>query len=1529
MANFKSGKEKIDLRDYQKVCISKLNILNQNDKFSTLVSLPTGGGKTIIGVKFCLDRIKEGHKVLWLADRVNLLEQSIRKIEKYDCVGDISYQLICSNVSAKKNKADCTGKKIDDKKIHREKICKIDKDTQILFASVGSISAVTEKYCEAFDEWIKESQANNKKLYIIYDEAHHIGANEIQIFFRCLFTNQTNIAYSIKRFGMIGLTATVFRNDRYLDVFNAWFKDGFIGDNQVSITSPYGDEVLRNEDNERNNRIEVKTLSELVKEKYLVAPDIYKVDEFQNGMPEDEIEYLVDRISKYSSDWGKTIVFVKTRRQAMQLGMLLCDNKIPCFVYISNKNLDDDDVYKKFTSKDYETIRNDGAYGSRAEDEFHDSDCTRKIMITVDMVSEGYDIQDLNTIYLYSKIGSHIRIRQRIGRVMRSTEDSTKGSTKEARVFWQKYPESEVEDVLKLKDVPDTFARLEVQNQAELDADVVEYYNNFKKNKSAQIPAAMYLEELPEGLCRANNYYSEYEFLQILSMFSTKDIENGLGFFYDRNKEILENQDDIIWVRRPEKEGYLQFFNMINNDYRYHLRFKDEYITDFQGYANALGVSEDALLEDVKKICFYLSNTSQQDIAIKKSKRIIQVKDEEIIRFCNWVLMDVDLRLPAFDDKSIEETADETTNGTTDDGSDSIENTNFLAEYIKENIDEQEPPKTMEAAMKLIANMKSKRVREEHLHNKEKEYTDLLLYGDAQYIHQELMSARSLIQSGIVSQERVQGRLENKNVDLAFVGWDTEIQEVRHLNRKCINEIAGNDLLVLSNAIVNTINHIQIKELDVEDYNKKLLSKVAEIYGDSIMIPESEDDRTRLVGEFLMALGYAYNFKPHKDIAVNSDNDKLIRMQCKMFGDDLPNILRYVIYDRVYINLYRDVNYYDSNNQLKPVCQNEDALNNKYQMILEKYCVNTTLFESTGLNPVADVIYDYRPYFKAVQYYQGIKPEFLCRLVNDVFQLDRSADNEAFIDGFGGSGVCSMNTFYKNGANPVRVYNDFGDMNVAFYRCLQDEQKKQTLADMVEKTFNRAFEYARGCEENEEDKSFLKDIYGKYLHDLKTTDEYLKEDKENSFKYKVDSTIQYLEYGIEELETQYIIEDAERQKDTAQDKIDERLEILNDKYKVVLKAAEYDLNAEVFDIRRFEKYMHIIMLKIKRLYLVLQADAESEGLSDCDKAFVFLMNNNLSSRHIYNDCTIFLLAELYGNYQSYLDIGSECMSGVQLKRGDALKLMQSDEFNKATSKYYLDIPYAETDDATYVSKFFDQTEFAKRLSELKGTYLVSSRFNICVDSEKKQNALQIKKRNVFKFYSSFILEDAMKPYMEMLDTYIEPSDDEKSPEQKWFNITGNEAKYVLFPFTKSSFDYGVYEMLEENKQDKETPKDEKKRKPKNIFKKNTKLTMDEIYRMLAGTQLSNIPVEVMVTNADIDTEALVFREIDTDVWVIPTFKTGIDAGTYKAEPVIVVMKYQKYLESLLHTLAPDAWEAYISVRQAKDVAIEFKNIFNF
>ena len=54
-----------------------LDIVNKNDNYSTLVVLPTGGGKTYTATVWLLrNAINKNHKVLWLAHRQFLFNQA-------------------------------------------------------------------------------------------------------------------------------------------------------------------------------------------------------------------------------------------------------------------------------------------------------------------------------------------------------------------------------------------------------------------------------------------------------------------------------------------------------------------------------------------------------------------------------------------------------------------------------------------------------------------------------------------------------------------------------------------------------------------------------------------------------------------------------------------------------------------------------------------------------------------------------------------------------------------------------------------------------------------------------------------------------------------------------------------------------------------------------------------------------------------------------------------------------------------------------------------------------------------------------------------------------------------------------------------------------------------------------------------------------------------------------------------------------------------------------------------------------------
>ena len=83
MEKFKkcSNKKKYDNYQHQAKIAKILDEMNELERFSTIVTVPTGGGKTKIAADFCIKVLKtEGNKVLWLSDSIDLLIQSIELV---------------------------------------------------------------------------------------------------------------------------------------------------------------------------------------------------------------------------------------------------------------------------------------------------------------------------------------------------------------------------------------------------------------------------------------------------------------------------------------------------------------------------------------------------------------------------------------------------------------------------------------------------------------------------------------------------------------------------------------------------------------------------------------------------------------------------------------------------------------------------------------------------------------------------------------------------------------------------------------------------------------------------------------------------------------------------------------------------------------------------------------------------------------------------------------------------------------------------------------------------------------------------------------------------------------------------------------------------------------------------------------------------------------------------------------------------------------------------------------------------------
>lgn len=75
-----SAKKGVNTRvpyNHQKEAMRKLSIINSEPSFSTLVVLPTGGGKTYTATTWLLkNAIDQKKKILWIAHRQFLLDQA-------------------------------------------------------------------------------------------------------------------------------------------------------------------------------------------------------------------------------------------------------------------------------------------------------------------------------------------------------------------------------------------------------------------------------------------------------------------------------------------------------------------------------------------------------------------------------------------------------------------------------------------------------------------------------------------------------------------------------------------------------------------------------------------------------------------------------------------------------------------------------------------------------------------------------------------------------------------------------------------------------------------------------------------------------------------------------------------------------------------------------------------------------------------------------------------------------------------------------------------------------------------------------------------------------------------------------------------------------------------------------------------------------------------------------------------------------------------------------------------------------------
>lgn len=369
-----------DLFWFQREAVSSLKTyFVEEDRQRGMLVLPTGSGKTRTAVYFLLrDMVRRGYQVLWLAHRYMLLEQAEEVFRN-------NAPLAKSDETSDKK----TMRIITVSGAHRSTHELSKKDT-IKIVGVQSAARNLAHIRSTLGE----------KVIIVIDEAHHGIAPSYQKIVDAVISKHPDAK-------LLGLTAT-----------------------PVRMTESGSRELMNMFD---NTIIYTQSMKELIIEGFLSNPVCTRVhtnEDFESGLTEEEIDYIVkrhdmpesliariaasstrnrlivDTYLKNREKYGKTLIFAMNIPHCITLCEEFRKNGVSCD-YIVSGDSNNPETIRRFRRGKFE------------------------ILINVNIMTEGSDVPDINTVFLTRQTESEGLLLQMIGRGMRGT---SAGGTKTVNI---------------------------------------------------------------------------------------------------------------------------------------------------------------------------------------------------------------------------------------------------------------------------------------------------------------------------------------------------------------------------------------------------------------------------------------------------------------------------------------------------------------------------------------------------------------------------------------------------------------------------------------------------------------------------------------------------------------------------------------------------------------------------------------------------------------------------------------------------------------------------------------------------------------------------------------------------------------------------------------------------------------------------------------------------------------------------------------------------------------------------------------
>ncbi|MBD2247945.1 DEAD/DEAH box helicase family protein [Nostoc sp. FACHB-888] len=383
--NVERGEHPKELYAHQNEAIKALNQINQAP-FEGLLVLPTGGSKTLTAVHWLLRNfINNKKKVLWIAHRHELLDQAL------ETVSLSTYSSLLSNVSEFKYRI-ISGHPKHGRPVH------IEPSDDIIIASKDSLNGGLDHLLNNWVRYLPE-------VLLVIDEAHHATAKTYRKLINAVKDEMKRQGHE-NGFKMLGLTATPFRTDESeKGLLKLIFPSDIIFSEHLRNLINKGilaEPVFEN----LETKIAIK--------KKLTARDIKNIEDFDK-LPKD----IAEEIAKSYERNGIIVShYIKNREKYKPLLIFAIDI---IHAIALNKLFKDKGINSDFIVSSLKDV-NTGATVSAKENsekikKFRNGEL--EVLINVEMLTEGTDLPNVQTVFLTRPTASTTLMTQMIGRALR------------------------------------------------------------------------------------------------------------------------------------------------------------------------------------------------------------------------------------------------------------------------------------------------------------------------------------------------------------------------------------------------------------------------------------------------------------------------------------------------------------------------------------------------------------------------------------------------------------------------------------------------------------------------------------------------------------------------------------------------------------------------------------------------------------------------------------------------------------------------------------------------------------------------------------------------------------------------------------------------------------------------------------------------------------------------------------------------------------------------------------------------------